>query len=136
MDDRAKKLPTKIGLSPLRSLRDSLNRAGGEGREREMDVRVGSSCEVARFLRYVPPLPPGNFYFLATSPRSPRSLVSTMNDLFFHPFSPSSQYLASLFSVKFHSAESTSNTFLTGADVIFIFNDGYRWLLISEFIPL
>lgn len=29
-----------------------------------------------------------NFYFPATSPRSLRSLLSTMNDLFFHPFSP------------------------------------------------
>lgn len=46
-------------------------------------------------------------------------------------FSVSLQHFASVFSVQFPSAAtSTSNAFLTGADLTFIFNlrDGYRWL--------
>lgn len=49
------KLRTEIGLSPLRSLWDSLNRAGQRGEKRGMDVRSVLSYEVARFLRYIPP---------------------------------------------------------------------------------
>lgn len=84
MNDRAEKLRTEIGLSPLRSLRDSLNRAGEKGEERGIDIRLALVRSGAIFVLH-PSL--GNFYFLATSPHSLHSLLSTMNDLFFHPFS-------------------------------------------------
>lgn len=55
-----------------------------EGREKK-DVRtVGSRTRSGAI--FVLHLSSGNFYFLATSPRSLHSLLSTMNDLSFRPF--------------------------------------------------
>lgn len=101
------KLRTEIGLSPLRSLRDSLNR----GERKEGWTYGWFSRTKWRDFCVISLL---NFYFLATSPRTLHSLLSTMNDLFFHPFSHVFAALRLLISSEVPSAASTSNVFLTG----------------------
>jgi len=64
MDDRAEKLRTEIGLSPLRSLRDSLNLAREKGEKREMDIQLALIRSSAIFVLH--PFS-DNFYFLTIS---------------------------------------------------------------------
>jgi len=64
MDDRAEKLRTEIGLSPLRSLRDSLNLAREKGEQREMDIQLALIRSSAIFVLH--PFS-DNFYFLTIS---------------------------------------------------------------------
>lgn len=82
-----------------------------------------------------------NFYFLAASPHSLRSLLSTMNDPFFHPFSLClCGTLLPYFPVKLRRLRVYLKCiFNKFTDRTFIFNSryGYRWLaLIPKFISL
>lgn len=128
MDDRAEKLQTEIGSSPLRSLRDSLN--SGRGREQgKRDGRTVSSRTKWRDFCYIPP--PLTFIFLP-----PLLILSTLyfprwmtlsSTLFLYVFAVLCFLVFQWSSVD---CASTSNAFLTSllTLLLFLIHDGYRWL--------